>query len=176
MRSGLSDLSWSRIWGYNYWLSVTSDYDCILAMLFGSSIKVELRLPDSQYLPLLELSGGMHCAARPGWQHQATLTLTQCVKGRDVFLTCSKWYCGTPGFSSLGLDPKDSALEGWKLAEDLLSVWHRQDSICQQRDRQLKPLKLYSLVISQLQKTSRENKRVANVIFVHLLSILPSPV
>ena len=37
----------------------------------------------------------VHCATRPGSQHQAALTLTRCVKGRGGFLTLPRYYFGT---------------------------------------------------------------------------------
>ena len=38
------------------WLAVTSDYDCIVAMLIESSTNGRLEMTNYQYLPLLNLS------------------------------------------------------------------------------------------------------------------------
>ena len=94
-------------------LSVTNYYDCILAMLLGSSRNGILEVTQ---FSIPTTSGTASVIRRnlkrntSGLTAPGSLTLAPCVKGRGGFLTCPtviQWYPGPP---SLGLDPKDPAI------------------------------------------------------------------
>ena len=87
-------------------LSVTNAYDCVLAMMLGLSRNGRLVVTQFPVSTTSETVSVIRRDAKrcPGWQHQAVLTLAQCLKCRGGSLT---WYTGPP---SLGPDLKDPAI------------------------------------------------------------------
>ena len=79
-------------------LSVTNDYHYILVMLLGLSRNSRLEVTQ---FSVPTISGAVSIIRRdaplPGWQHQAALTLAQCVKARNGSLMCPQYCCSTWG-------------------------------------------------------------------------------
>ena len=103
----------------NIRLSVTSDYDRFLAILFSVLATSEI-----------------FCVIR---KDSKRTTCLMCEGLRWIFNahTILLWYTWP---SSLGHDPNDSAILELKLAECFLSIRHSWDLICLQHNWQSKPL------------------------------------
>ena len=103
--------------------SLKSDYDCILAMLLRKSRNGKLEVTrfsaptTSKTVSLIRRNAS---AARPGWQHQAVLTITQYVKGRGGFWPHPRYYCCTRG--SLKLNPKTHQFKVEKLRKSSCQI------------------------------------------------------
>ena len=66
---------------YKKQLSVTSDYDCVLAMLFGSSRNGTLDVTQFSVATIFETASAIR---RDALCNTSALTLVQCAKDREV--------------------------------------------------------------------------------------------
>ena len=126
---------------YSYnWLSVTSDYDCILAMLLGLRKNDRLEV---NWFSVPTISGTVSVIRRDALRNTSGLTAPDsintcplCEGQRWIFNvpTILVWY--TWGPPSLRLDPKNSAILGLKACWRLFVSW---DSTRRPHNWQFKP-------------------------------------
>ena len=101
---------------YKKQLSVTSDYDCVLAMLFGSSRNGTLDVTQFSVATIFETAGAI--------RRDALYNTCPMCKGQRWIInmfTILLWYTGPP---NLGINSKTQHLWSEKLAEGFLPIQH----------------------------------------------------